>query len=82
VTRKGQVTIPAEARKALGIKEGDVVSFVWQDNSLKLERLQSWTDRTKGIFKHAARGLTREQEKEEFEQAVADEVIESLDRSR
>ena len=77
VTRKGQVTIPAEARRALGIKEGDQVSFVWEDSSLKLERVQSRTDCTRGIFKHVARGLTREQEKEAFEQAVADEVAES-----
>jgi AbrB family looped-hinge helix DNA binding protein len=82
VTRKGQVTIPSEARKALGINEGDQVSFVWEDKILKVERLQSWVDRTKGIFKHAARGLTREQEKDAFEQAVADEVAESLERSR
>jgi len=30
VTRKGQVTIPLPIRKALGIKEGDILT-VWEE---------------------------------------------------
>jgi len=32
VTRKGQVTIPAEVRKALDLKRGDVVAFTLPDS--------------------------------------------------
>jgi AbrB family looped-hinge helix DNA binding protein len=31
VTRKGQITIPAEIRRALNIKEGDKVAFTMDD---------------------------------------------------
>jgi antitoxin PrlF len=31
ITSKGQVTIPAEVRKHLGLKQGDKVSFVIED---------------------------------------------------
>jgi antitoxin PrlF len=39
VTSKGQVTIPAEVRKHLGIKQGDRLSFVIEDQGdVHLER--------------------------------------------
>jgi antitoxin PrlF len=31
ITSKGQVTIPAEVRKHLGLKQGDKISFVIED---------------------------------------------------
>jgi AbrB family looped-hinge helix DNA binding protein len=38
VSSKGQVTIPAEVRKHLGIKEGDKLSFVVEsEGSVKIE---------------------------------------------
>jgi AbrB family looped-hinge helix DNA binding protein len=40
VTRNGRVTIPAEIRYALGIKEGDRVGFVLEDDQVKLARKQ------------------------------------------
>ena len=36
VMAKGQVTIPADVRKALGVAEGDRVSFVVDDNSVRI----------------------------------------------
>ena len=33
---KGQVTIPADVRKALGVAEGDRVSFVVDGNSVRI----------------------------------------------
>jgi len=38
VTRKGQVTIPADIRHTLGIKEGDKVAFVLERDQVKLTR--------------------------------------------
>jgi AbrB family looped-hinge helix DNA binding protein len=37
ITAKGQVTIPAEIRKALGLKPGNKVSFVLEQGEVKLE---------------------------------------------
>src|SRR5215210_542888 len=37
VTRKGQITIPAPIREALGIKEGDTISVALEGNKVKLE---------------------------------------------
>ena len=36
VMAKGQVTIPADVRKALGVAEGDHVSFVVDGNNVRL----------------------------------------------
>jgi len=38
VTERGQVTIPAEVRKALGIKARDKVSFVIDDGNVVLKK--------------------------------------------
>ena len=39
VTSKGQVTIPADVRKHLGIKQGDKLSFVIEDHgAVRIER--------------------------------------------
>src|SRR3954471_7649864 len=37
VTRKGQITIPAPIREALGIKEGDTISVTLEGDKVKLE---------------------------------------------
>ncbi len=37
VTRKGQITIPAPIREALGIKEGDTISVALEGLEVKIE---------------------------------------------
>jgi AbrB family looped-hinge helix DNA binding protein len=41
VTRKGQVTIPAPIRDALGIKQGDTVSFQLAGDSVTVKPIAS-----------------------------------------
>ena len=41
VTRKGQVTIPAPIREALGIKQGDSVTFQVEGEAVKLKPAHS-----------------------------------------
>ena len=44
VTSKGQITIPASIRKAVGLREGDKVLFVHEDNgtiSLRSSNLEA-----------------------------------------
>lgn len=41
VTQKGQVTIPASIRKALGLKPHDKVSFRLEDHAVRVEPAKS-----------------------------------------
>jgi AbrB family looped-hinge helix DNA binding protein len=51
VTSKGQITIPAEIRAALSVAPGDRVSFLLEDGVVRVQREQSWVERTAGMFK-------------------------------
>lgn len=54
ITRKGQITVPAEVRKALGLKQGDKVAIVLSDETppeVTLRPYQSVVERTAGIFR-------------------------------
>jgi AbrB family looped-hinge helix DNA binding protein len=75
VTRKGQVTIPAD-RRALGIKEGDKVAFVLEDDQVKLTRKGSVVEQTAGALKSDIPALSLREEREATEQAIAEEALE------
>jgi antitoxin PrlF len=75
VTRKGQVTIPAEIRKALGIQEGDKVAFVLENDQVKLTRKGSVVQQTAGMLKSDIPALSPQEEREAAEQAIAGEAI-------
>lgn len=83
VTRKGQITIPAEIRRALSINEGDKVLVAFDDGEVRLERYGSVAERTAGIFYDPNR-LPRSideviaAEKEAFQQGVAEEVAREM----
>jgi AbrB family looped-hinge helix DNA binding protein len=80
VTKKGQVTIPAEIRRALGIREGDQLGFLKQGNDFILVRPEDIVRRTAGSMAafRLERPLSIEEEDEAYQQGVADEVIESM----
>ena len=80
ITRKWQVTIPAEIRRAMGLQEGDLVAFVLDGEEV---RLAHWIDpvtRTAGALKSDQPAGTPREEKEAFERAVAEEVVASMNR--
>ena len=54
VTSKGQITVPIDVRKALGLQPGDRLRFVGQDGVVRLERALSVTESTRGAFKQYA----------------------------
>ena len=56
MTRKGQVTVPAEIRHRLGLKQGDRVSFRLDDNQVLLRRGDDVVEATRGIFKQYVTG--------------------------
>ncbi len=74
VTRKGQVTIPVEIRQALGIKTGDKVAFVVEDDKIRLTRKGSIVQQTAGALKSDAASLSAEEEREKAAQAIAEDV--------
>ena len=81
VTRKGQVTIPIEIRRALNLAEGDQLAVEQQGEAVLLRRAPSVAERTAGILARyrKATPLSPDEERAAFEQAVADEVAASLE---
>jgi antitoxin PrlF len=75
VTRKGQVTIPADIRRALGIKEGDKVAFVLENDQVKLTHKGSVVEQTAGMLRSDQPALTPQEEHKAAEQAIAEEAI-------
>ena len=80
VTRKGQITVPVEIRRALGLQKGDRVAVHLENGRVTLERRASVVARTAGIFKSGRPSLSPEQEQEEFEHGVADDVRSGRER--
>ena len=75
VTRKGQVTIPAELRRELGIEIGDIVEMRLDGHRIHLRKRDvSIAERTKGMFRDAVPNppYTHEQERAAFEEALAE----------
>jgi AbrB family looped-hinge helix DNA binding protein len=75
VTRKGQITIPAEIRRALRIKEGDKVAFTMEAGEVKLSRTGSVVAATAGALQSDMPPLTPEEERKAAEQAIAEDVV-------
>lgn len=73
VTRKGQVTIPAEIRRTLKLKEGDTVAWMIDKDGVRLRRSSGVVARTAGLLKGQEPPLTAEAERAAMEQAVAEE---------
>ena len=76
ITRKGQVTVPAELRHRLGLKQGDRVIFDLQDNQVVLRPTASVISATAGIFKSDQPARTAEELRAASEEAIAAEVEE------
>jgi AbrB family looped-hinge helix DNA binding protein len=72
--------VPVEIRRALGLKEGDKLTFTLEDGKVSLERAGSVVERTAGIIKHTGRTLTERELKDAAEQAIADAAFERMNR--
>jgi antitoxin PrlF len=76
VTRKGQITIPVEFRKALNIKEGDNVAITMEEGEVRLSRSESVVAKTAGVFKSDEPPKSAEELRKLAEEAIAQDVIE------
>ncbi|MBA2377413.1 MAG: AbrB/MazE/SpoVT family DNA-binding domain-containing protein [Rubrobacter sp.] len=74
VTSKGQITIPAEIRRFLGVDAGDAVSFTVEGETVRLEvSEESVVERTAGAL---SGDESVENLREAAERAIAEEVVE------
>ncbi len=79
VTRKGQITIPAEMRRALDLAEGDKVEISLEVDGVRLRRGdQSVVAKTAGIIKSDIPRLSAEEERRAAEEAIAEAALERL----
>jgi len=78
VTIKGQTTIPADVREAMGIEPGDKIRFLVIDGAARMVRVGSVKD-IKGMLRRP--GLP-EVTVDNMDTAVAQGAVERLDRAR
>jgi antitoxin PrlF len=76
VTRKGQITIPVEFRKALNIKEGDKVALTMEEGEVRVSRSESAVAKTAGMFKSDESPKSAEELRRLAEEAIAQNVVE------
>lgn len=77
VTRKGQITIPADVRRALDLRVGDRVAVRLEDSHASIARAESAIERTRGMLKDWAisPAPTAEELRELAAQAIAQDGI-------
>ena len=80
LTRKGQVTIPVEIRRALALKEGDKVAFELEGDKVRLAPQGSIAERTAGMFKTGEPPLSAEELRTTAEQAIAEAAVKRMGR--
>lgn len=74
VTQKGQVTLPAEIRKELGIKPRDFVRFEFTPDGVRLLAVPSRVDSLFGAAARYGKSLSWREERAAFEEGVAREA--------
>ena len=76
VSSKGQITLPAKARRKLGIEPNSRVDVEVRDNEIVIRPLKTIAE-LDGIFHKYVRGrkpVPWEEERRQMEQAVAEQV--------
>ena len=76
VTSKGQVTIPVEVRRLLGIVPHAKVAFIVEDSQVRLAPASSIVERTAGSLRSRKAVRSARQLRRVAEQAITDGVIE------
>lgn len=75
MTRKGQITVPVEIRRALGLREGDKVALTLCDGQVRLSRARSVVDETAGVLRSRQPALSAEELRTVAEQVIAEDVV-------
>ena len=83
VTSKRQVTLPKDLTVMLGIEPGDRLVFTEErDGRIHVEKATDWVQRTASILggRASKRPPSPKTERRLFEESVADEVVNSMNR--
>ncbi len=82
VTSKGQVTIPKAVRERIGIGPHDKVSWVIEEDSVKVMRRESVIRRTAGMMKSpdGTSYATAEEMRAAAEEAIAADAFRRMNR--
>jgi AbrB family looped-hinge helix DNA binding protein len=75
VTTMGQVTIPVEIRRRLGVRPKDKVAWVVEDGQVRVTRSRSVVERTAGALAGPEPMLSPEEERAAAEAAIAEDVV-------
>lgn len=75
LTRKGQVTIPVEVRRAIGLKPREKVRFEVEGDVIKMKRAPSKVLAGYGAVAPRKRPEDFQETRKEFEKAVAEEAV-------
>lgn len=78
VTSKGQVTIPVEVRRLLGVKPRDKVAFLVDGDNVRIARRESVVARTAGILKSNKPAPTIEEMRQSVERGMAEEAVKRM----
>lgn len=77
VTSKGQVTLPVEVRRVLGVRKGDKIAFILDKDKVSVHRQDSVVAATAGIFdRWVEKAANAEDLRAEAEQAIAADTVE------
>ena len=75
LTTKGQVTIPVEIRRLLGVAPHDKVAFLVEAGQVRITPAASVVARTAGLLKSEQPPLSPQAEKADAETAIAEEAV-------
>jgi AbrB family looped-hinge helix DNA binding protein len=82
VTQRGQVTVPAEVRRLLGLRTGDKVAFQIEDGQVRLAPAKFTLESAYGSVTPLHRPEDFEAIKEQALEAKVEEEVRRLRRSR
>jgi antitoxin PrlF len=81
VSSKGQLTLPVELRRQLGICEGDSVTFRIEDQTAVLEKNPHTVESVRGLIPTPPHMVGRDVD-EMIEEATAENAARTVDRMR
>lgn len=79
ITQKGQVTLPAEIRKVLGVKTGDRIQFIYKNGRVSIKLIKQFDiEDLFGMLPQPGRTLSGE----EIDKGIAKALKEKDERSK
>ena len=80
LTRNGQVTVPVEVRRALGLRQGDRITFILDKNEVRLVPRGSLVQSTAGLLRGDEPPLSAREIREAAADAMAEATVERAAR--